>query len=127
MNTPEITGRMTDKEKTKRTSQESDLSSQQSDDVQHALGPTGIDHPVDQRSGAATRGTGAVFRSSNRVSADAEIGLLPYRQTIGFGQSVLDIRVLDYTTLCKRGVDLAVSLATSNPDQPKHIMVDSTG
>jgi len=57
---------------------------------------------------------------------------LPYRQTVGFGQSVLDllnadVRVPDYTTLCKRSADLAVSLPTSNPAEPKHIVVDSTG
>lgn len=57
---------------------------------------------------------------------------LPYRQTAGFGQSVIDllgadVRVPDYTTLCKRSVALAVSLPTSNPNEPKHIVVDSTG
>ncbi len=57
---------------------------------------------------------------------------LPYRQTVGFGQSVMDllgadVRVPDYTTLCKRSADLVVSLPTSNPDEPKHIVVDSTG
>lgn len=57
---------------------------------------------------------------------------LPYRQTVGFGQSVLDlldadVRVPDYTTLCKRSADLGVSLPTSNPAEPKHIVVDSTG
>ncbi len=57
---------------------------------------------------------------------------LPYRQVVGFGQSVLDllgadVRVPDYTTLCKRSADLAVSLPTRNSDEPKHIVVDSTG
>jgi len=57
---------------------------------------------------------------------------LPYRQTEGFGQSVIDlvradVRVPDYTTLCKRSADLAVSLPTRNPKTPKHIVVDSTG
>lgn len=57
---------------------------------------------------------------------------LPYRQTVGFGQSVIellgaDVRVPDYTTLCKRSADMVVCLATSNPDEPKHIVVDSTG
>jgi IS5 family transposase len=57
---------------------------------------------------------------------------LPYRQTEGFGQSVIDllradVRVPDYTTLCKRSADLVVSLPTSNPNTPKHIVVDSTG
>ena len=57
---------------------------------------------------------------------------LPYRQTMGFGQSVMDllgadVRVPDYTTLCKRSAELAVSLPTSNPNEAKHIVVDSTG
>lgn len=57
---------------------------------------------------------------------------LPYRQTVGFGQSVLDllgadVRVPDYTTLCKRSIALTVCLPTSNPDEAKHIVVDSTG
>ncbi len=57
---------------------------------------------------------------------------LPYRQTVGFGQSVLDlldadVQVPDYTTLCKRSADLTIDLPTSNPDEPKHIVVDSTG
>jgi IS5 family transposase len=57
---------------------------------------------------------------------------LPYRQTVGFGQSMMDllsakVRVPDYTTLCKRSVDLAVSLPTSNPHEAKHIVVDSSG
>ncbi|MEQ8673795.1 MAG: transposase [Aggregatilineales bacterium] len=38
---------------------------------------------------------------------------LPYRQTVGFAQSVLDlmgadVRVPDYTTLCKRSAELSV-------------------
>lgn len=57
---------------------------------------------------------------------------LPYRQTVGFGQSLMDlldadVRVPDYTTLCKRSADLEVSLPTSNAAEPKHIVVDSTG
>ena len=57
---------------------------------------------------------------------------LPYRQTVGFAQSVLellgaDVRVPDYTTLCKRSGDLNVCIPTSNPDEPKHIVIDSTG
>ena len=57
---------------------------------------------------------------------------LPYRQTVGLGQSVLDllgaeVRVPDYTTLCKRSADLSVELSVSNPDEAKHIVVDSTG
>lgn len=57
---------------------------------------------------------------------------LPYRQTVGFAQSVMDllginVKVPDYTTLCKRSADLTVDIATSNPDEPKHIVMDSTG
>jgi hypothetical protein len=57
---------------------------------------------------------------------------LPYRQTVGFGQSVMDlldgeVRVPDDTTLCKRRVDLVVSLPTSHPTEPKPMVVDSTG
>ena len=57
---------------------------------------------------------------------------LPYRQTVELGQSVInllgaEVGVPDYTTLCKRSVELVVSLPTSNPKEPKHIVVDSTG
>jgi IS5 family transposase len=57
---------------------------------------------------------------------------LPYRQTEGFGQSVMDlldaeVTVPDYSTLCIRSADLAVELPTSRPDEVKHIVVDSTG
>lgn len=57
---------------------------------------------------------------------------LPYRQTIGFAQSVMDlldaeVQMPDYTTLCKRSADLAVTLPTSHSDASKHIVMDSTG
>jgi hypothetical protein len=57
---------------------------------------------------------------------------LPYRQTIGFAQSILDmlsanVRVPDYTTLCKRSTELKVDIATSNLNEVKHIVMDSTG
>ncbi len=57
---------------------------------------------------------------------------LPYRQTEGLGQSIMDlldvaVTVPDYTTLCKRSADLAVALPTSRADEAKHIVVDSTG
>lgn len=57
---------------------------------------------------------------------------LPYRQTEGFGRSimaVLGVRVTipDYTTLCKRSADLAVALSPSQVQGAKHIVVDSTG
>ncbi len=57
---------------------------------------------------------------------------LPYRQTVGFAQSIMDllgagIKVPDYTTLCKRSADLSVSLSTSHSTEAKHIVLDSTG
>jgi IS5 family transposase len=57
---------------------------------------------------------------------------LPYRQTIGFAQSIFDlldanVAMPDYTLLCKRSADLDVDLAPSKTDEPKHLVVDSTG
>lgn len=57
---------------------------------------------------------------------------LPYRQTEGLGQSIMDmlgakVTVPDYTTLCKRSAELAVALPTSRNQEAKHIVVDSTG
>lgn len=57
---------------------------------------------------------------------------LPYRQTVGFAQSILDlmganVRVPDYTLLCKRGANLDVGLSVSPSDEAKHIVIDSTG
>jgi hypothetical protein len=57
---------------------------------------------------------------------------LPYRQTVGFAQSILDmlnanVRVPDYTTLCKRSPELSVEIVTSHSDEAKHIVMDSTG
>jgi hypothetical protein len=57
---------------------------------------------------------------------------LPYRQSVGFTQSLLDlldadVQVPDYTTVCKRSAELAVDLGTSPSDEPKHIVIDSTG
>lgn len=59
---------------------------------------------------------------------------LPYRQTEGLGQSIMDmldvadaVTVPDYTTLCKRSRDLTVALPTSRRQEAKHIVVDSTG
>lgn len=57
---------------------------------------------------------------------------LPYRQTIGFAQSILemldaDVEVPDYTLLCKRSADLDVDLSPSKRNEAKHIVVDSTG
>jgi hypothetical protein len=56
---------------------------------------------------------------------------LTYRQTEGFGRSVLDllgaeVRMPDYTTLCKRSTALVVELPTSTTG-PLHIVVDSSG
>lgn len=57
---------------------------------------------------------------------------LPYRQSVGFTQSVMDmlgaeVIVPDYTTVCKRSVDLSVDLGTSPLNEAKHIVMDSTG
>lgn len=57
---------------------------------------------------------------------------LPLRQTEGFGQSMMkllgvDVRVPDYSTLCKRKKDLKVTLSASKGKGPLHILVDSTG
>jgi hypothetical protein len=56
---------------------------------------------------------------------------LTYRQTEGFGQSVLGlleaaVRMPDYTTLCKRSAQLTVDLPITTTG-PLHIVVDSTG
>ncbi len=57
---------------------------------------------------------------------------LPYRQTEGFCQSVIDlleagVSVPDYTTMCKCSAGLAVSLPIDKSQEAKHIVVDSTG
>ncbi len=57
---------------------------------------------------------------------------LPYRQTEGLGQSIMDmlgveVSVPDYTTMCKRSADLTVDLPASCSNEAKHIVVDSTG
>jgi hypothetical protein len=57
---------------------------------------------------------------------------LPYRQTEGLGRSIMallgvQVKVPDYTTLCKRSADLPVSLSPSQVQGAKHIVVDSTG
>jgi hypothetical protein len=57
---------------------------------------------------------------------------LPLRQTEGFGKSVMrqlgvDLKVPDYTTLCKRKKDLKVNVSASRGQGPLHILVDSTG
>ena len=57
---------------------------------------------------------------------------LPYRQTAGFGRSIMallgvQVTVPDYTTLCKRSANLAVDLSPSQMQGAKHIVVDSTG
>lgn len=57
---------------------------------------------------------------------------LPYRQTEGLGQGLLNllgagVRAPDYTTLCKRSAELRVDLGSSAHDRAKHIVLDSTG
>lgn len=56
---------------------------------------------------------------------------LTYRETEGFGQSVLDllgaeVKVPDYSTLCVRSAELTVDLPLTS-SSPQHIVVDSTG
>lgn len=57
---------------------------------------------------------------------------LPYRQTEGFGKSLMavlavNVPIPDYTTLCLRSADLKVALSPSQAQGAKHIVVDSTG
>ena len=57
---------------------------------------------------------------------------LPYRQTVGFAQSIFDlmgagVTVPDYTLLCKRGVSVTVDLGATASDEGKHLVIDSTG
>lgn len=57
---------------------------------------------------------------------------LPYRQTEGLGRSLLalldaEVVVPDYSTLCKRSLELTVSWPSSCTNAVKHIVVDSTG
>ena len=57
---------------------------------------------------------------------------LAYRQTEGFGQSLLElmdtaVTAPDYTTLCKRSAELSVDLPVGESNQAKHIVMDSTG
>ena len=56
---------------------------------------------------------------------------LPYRQSVGFTQSLMDlmgaeVRVPDYSTVCKRSADLAVDPGVTGDDKPKHIAIDSS-
>ena len=57
---------------------------------------------------------------------------LPLRQTQGFIQSLLELMGLalavpDYSTLSRRQGNLAVVLPSKCPDQPMHLVADSTG
>jgi len=57
---------------------------------------------------------------------------LPYRQTQGFGQSLLDLMETgltapNYTTLCLRSGDLQVALPSRETEGAKHLVMDSTG
>ena len=57
---------------------------------------------------------------------------LPLRQTEGFVQSLLDLmdvplRAPDHTTLSRRQTGLTVDLPVQPSDQPRHLVVDSTG
>jgi len=57
---------------------------------------------------------------------------LPYRQTVGFAQSILDlmdanVEAPDYTLLCKRSASLEVDLTATSGNEAKHLVIDSTG
>ncbi|NJL94505.1 MAG: IS5 family transposase [Anaerolineae bacterium] len=57
---------------------------------------------------------------------------LPYRQTIGFAQSILnrleaDVRVPDYSLLCKRSKSIIIDLPVTSSTEAKHVVLDSTG
>lgn len=57
---------------------------------------------------------------------------LPYRSTEGFLRSLIELHRLgiptpDYSTLCRRAKNLTVNLSVQRSEQPRHILVDSTG
>jgi len=57
---------------------------------------------------------------------------LPYRQSVGFMQPVMnllaaDVAVPDYSTVCKRSGELSVDSGVSSSDEPKHVVIDSSG
>jgi len=61
-----------------------------------------------------------------------ELFKLPYRQTEGFGRSLVgllnvDVAIPDFTSLAKRAAKLGVSLGLVNKRGPIDIVVDSTG
>jgi hypothetical protein len=61
-----------------------------------------------------------------------ELFKLPYRQTEGFGRSLVgllnvDVAIPDYTSLAKRAAKLGISLSIANKRGPIDIVVDSTG
>jgi hypothetical protein len=61
-----------------------------------------------------------------------ELFKLPYRQTEGFGRSLvgllnIDVAIPDFTSLAKRAAKLGISLSVANKRGPIDIVVDSTG
>jgi hypothetical protein len=61
-----------------------------------------------------------------------ELFKLPYRQTEGFGRSLVgllnvDVAIPDFTSLAKRAAKLGISLSLVNKQGPIDIVVDSTG
>lgn len=57
---------------------------------------------------------------------------LTYRATEGFLRSLIELHRLriptpDYSTLCRRGKELKVSLGVPLSQKPRHILIDSTG
>jgi hypothetical protein len=87
-----------------------------------------------QTSGPRRRGAQVQY-SAGAIECLLTLGAvlsLPLRQTEGFGRSMLgllgaDVKVPDYTTLCKRKKDLKVTLPVGARGGPLHILVDSTG
>lgn len=61
-----------------------------------------------------------------------EVFHLPLRATEGFLSSIvglmgLPLQVPDYSTLCRRAGDLAILIGCCASDEPRHIVLDSTG
>ncbi len=61
-----------------------------------------------------------------------EVFQLPYRQTVGFGRSIVamlgvDLKIPHYSSLAKRAATLGVSLGIASRKGPLDIVVDSTG
>jgi hypothetical protein len=104
--------------------------------VQHQFGAARIDHGVDRGGGAGKLATsGGQLKYSDRA-IECLLSLkavfhLPYRQTEGFGKSLMELLAVngpipDYTTLCIRSADLKVALSPGQVQGP-NIRCISTG